>query len=82
MKHFFELIDKYVDFHLALAVVAILGTAASLYLQFSEANTEFDTLNASTYSVIRSRGRDMRDNVSINRELDDVDKSLDALILN
>ncbi len=79
MKHAWELIGKHVDFHFSLALIAIVGTAVSLYLQFSDAGTEFDTLNASMYSVIRSQGRDLRDNTSLNHELDEVGRSLDNL---
>ncbi len=79
MKYFLELISKHTDFHFALALIAILGTAVSLYLQFNEANTEFDTLNASMYAVVRSQGRDLRDNASLNHELDEVGRLLDNL---
>lgn len=82
MKHFFELIGKHVDFHFSLALVVIFGTAGSLYLQFNEANTELDTLNASTYSVVRSQKRDSMENASLNHELDELEKLLDTLILN
>ncbi|OGN01225.1 MAG: hypothetical protein A3I26_02080 [Candidatus Yanofskybacteria bacterium RIFCSPLOWO2_02_FULL_43_10] len=82
MKHISEFIDKHVDFNFALAIIAILGTAGSLYLQFSEANTEFDTLNASMHTVIRGQERGvLRENASINNELDELGKSLDMLIL-
>lgn len=82
MKHFIELIHKHIDFHFALAVIAIFGTAGFLSLQFNDANTEFDTLNASMYSVVKNQGNDLRANVSINYELDELEKSLDALIFN
>ena len=73
---------KHIDFHFALALIAIFGTAASLYLQFSTANTEFDTLNASMYSIVKNQGNDLRESTSINYELDEIEKSLDMLILN
>ncbi len=79
MNYFDELIGRHVDFHLALALVAIAGTAVSLYLQFSMASAEFETLNASIYSVVRSQSREARDNASLSRELDEVGKSLDGL---
>lgn len=82
MKHFTELIQKHVDFHLALAIIAIFGTAGFLSLQFNNANSEFDTLNASMYSVVKNQGLDLRENASLNYELDELEKSLDALILN
>ena len=79
MKYFSELIQKHIDFHFALALIAILGTAGSLYLQFGEANNEFDTLNASMYSVVRSEGIDFRENASLAHELDKLENSLDDL---
>ncbi len=79
MNYFDQLIGRHIDFHLALALIAIVGVATSLYLQFGEANTEFDTLNASMYSVVQSQGRDARDNASLNHELDELEKSLDNL---
>lgn len=82
MKHVWKLIGKHIDFHFVLALIAILGTAVSLYLQFNEANNEFDTLNASMYSVVQSRERDLRDDASLNHELDELEKSLDTLNLN
>mgnify|MGYP001592542664 CR=1 FL=1 len=82
MKHFLELIGKHIDFHFALALIAIFGTAGSLYLQFTDANTEFDTLNASIYSVVKNQGNDLRESASIKYELDQMEKSLDALNLN
>jgi len=77
-----ELIEKYVDFHFSLALIAILGTAGSLFLQFSEASNEFDTLNASMYSTVRNQGYNLRENTVLERELDEMEKSLDALNLN
>ena len=82
MKHFIELLEKHIDFHFALALIAIFGTAGSLYLQFSEANSEFETLNASAYSIFRSQGDDFKINVSLNQELEELEKSLDSLNLN
>jgi len=82
MKNIWEFIGKHIDFHFVLALIAILGTAGSLYLQFNEANTEFDTLNASMYSVVKNQGNDPRESASLNYELDELEKSLDALNLN
>lgn len=82
MKYIGELTGKHIDFHFALALIAIFGTAGSLYLQFNEANTEFDILNASMYSIVRNQGSDLRESASLNQELDELEKSLDALILN
>jgi hypothetical protein len=82
MKYLSELIDKHIDFNLVLTLIAILGTAGFVYLQFSDAKTEFEILNASTYSIIQSRGDDLRENISIKQELDELGKSLDDLNLN
>lgn len=82
MNRIFGLIERHVDFNFALAIIAILGTASSLYLQFNEAGSEFDALNASMYSVVRSQRNDLRETTSLNQELDELEKSLDALNLN
>ncbi len=82
MKYLADLLEKHIDFHFSLALIAIFGTAMSLYLQFSAANTEFDTLNASVYSVVKNQGNNLRENASLNYELDEIEKSLDALHLN
>ncbi len=84
MKHISESVKRYIDFHFALALVAILGTAGSLYLQFDNAGTEFDALNASvySYSVVRIHERDLMENESLDQELDELGRLLDALNLN
>ena len=82
MKYFSELVQKHIDFNFALAIIAILGTAGSLYIQFNEAGSEFDTLNASMYSVVINQGSDLRESSSVAHELDEMEKSLDALNLN
>ena len=82
MGYIGELIEKYIDFHFALALIAILGTAGALYFQLDEANTEFDTLNASMYSIVRNQESDFRENASFGQELDELEESLNALILN
>ncbi|GEM_PF-6961038 len=68
-----------IDFHFTLAIIVILGTAGSLYLQFNEADNEFDTLNGSMYSIVRSRGIDLKEDEFINHELDKLGESLNAL---
>ncbi len=82
MNNFLNLLEKHIDFHFALAIIAILGTAGSLALQFNEANSEFETLNASAYSIFRTQGSDLKENISLNQELDELEKSLDTLNLN
>lgn len=79
MKYLWELIDKHIDFHLALALVAILGTAGSLYLQFGQADLEFDALNSSIYSVAQGRDPDTKENSSLNSQLDQLEKQFEAL---
>lgn len=79
MKRFLDLLEKHIDFHFALALIAILGTATSLYLQFSEANNEFNTLSASMSSIVRSQGIDSKENMYLNQELNKLGESLDNL---
>lgn len=82
MNNFINLLEKHIDFHFALALIAILGTTGSLYIQFNEANSEFETLNASAYSIFRSQGSDLREDLYLSQELDELEKSLDELNLN
>ena len=82
MKDFAALLKKHIDFHFALALIAVFGTAASLFLQFSQANTEFDILNGSIYSVVRSRESDSEKDAVLHRELENLEKALDELNLN
>ena len=79
MKHIAELIGKHIDFHFTLALIAIFGVAGSLYLQFSEADTEFNILDASMSSVVKTQDRDLRESISINQDLNQLEKSLDGL---
>jgi len=81
MKHLFNLLEKHIDFNFTLALIAMFGTAASLYLQFSQANVEFDTLNGSMYSVVRNQESDLNENISLNQELDELEKSLSDINL-
>lgn len=80
MKYIGELIIKNVDFYFALALIAIFGTASSLYLQFAQANTEFDTLNALMYSTVQSqKTMDDRESATLHHQLDQLENELDAL---
>lgn len=82
MKYICNLLNEYIDFNFALALIAILGTAGSLYLQFAQASVEFETLNGSMYSIIRSqKTMDNRENDGLNQQLDQIEKELDALKL-
>lgn len=82
MNNFINLLEKHIDFHFALALIAIFGTACSLSLQFKDANSEFEILNASAYSIFQSQGSELKENASFSQELDELEKSLDALNLN
>ncbi len=82
LENFGKLIQKHIDFHFALALVAIFGTTASLYLQFSQADLDFDTLTSSIYSVVHSRDQDLRENISLNYQLDQLEKEFDQLDVN
>ena len=70
---------KHIDFHFTLALIAVFGIAGFLGIQLNNANAEFDTLNASMYSVVRSQERDLRENGSFEQELNELGKSLDDL---
>lgn len=83
MKNVFELIGKHIDFHFVLALIAIFGTAGSLYLQFAQADVEFETLNGSMYAVVRNQKTiDDREDAVLNRQIDQIENELDMLILN
>ncbi len=71
---------KYIDFHFALALVAILGTAASLSLQFNQANSEFEILAASAFTLVHSQENSgIKENVSLNQTLDQLEKEFSQL---
>ncbi len=72
---------KYIDFHFALALIAIFATAGSLYLELKEANSEFDILDASMYSVIQSQSFDNRESSTLINQLDQLEESLNDLKL-
>ena len=63
---------KHIDFHFVLALVAILATGGSLYLELNKANTEFEILNASTYSIVQGQSRDSMEDASMDLELDEL----------
>ena len=70
---------KELDFYFTLALVAILGVTGSLYLQFSNAGIEFDSLNGSMYSSVRSQDSDFRESSLIEIELDQLENDLGEL---
>lgn len=83
MKYFLGLLEKHIDFHFALALIAIFGTAGSLYLQFDEANVEFEILNGSMSSIIRNQKTiDNRESDVLNQQLDQIENELNSLNLN
>lgn len=82
MKHIGELIGRYVDFYFALVIITVLGTGGSLYLQFAQADVEFETLNGSMYSIVRSqKTMDERENAVLNHQLEQLKNELNALNL-
>lgn len=82
MKYIGEFLSEYVDFYFALALIAILGTAGSLYLQFGEANVEFETLNGSMYSIIRNqKTMDNRESDVLSQQLNQIENELNSLKL-
>lgn len=75
-----ELMSKHIDFHLALALVAVITVSGLVFLQFVQADTEFQTLNGLSYFTVR--GQDTIDNSEsavLNRELDKLENELEAL---
>ena len=83
MKNILEFVGKHVDFHFVLALVVIFGTAGSLYLQFAQANVEFEILNGSMSSVIRiQKTMADRESTVLNHQLEQIENELNALILN
>ena len=75
-------LQKFIDFHLALALVAIVGTAGSLYLEFARADIEFEALNASLYSVVRGNdSSEAKEGMLLSEEIDQLEMELDDLSL-
>lgn len=70
------------DFYFVLALVVILGTAGSLFLQFNYADIEFEALNASMYSIVHYRDTNSRESALIKIELDQLGNDLEELNLN
>ena len=81
MDYFDKLLQKHIDFHFALALVAIFGTAWSVYLQFGQANIEFDTLSGSMSSFVHNGDADSRENAALNQELNNLEQQLKELDL-
>lgn len=70
------------DFYFVLALIAIIGSAASLHLQMNEAGYEYDSLSSSMSPLIRSRGSaGINEVLRLERELDDLEHQLELLDL-
>ncbi len=71
------------DFHFTLAIIAIFGLAASIFLQIQEAGSEYEYLSSSMAPLVRSghNSRDINEAIKLNAELDDLEKELQMLDL-
>lgn len=74
MKH----IGEFIDFHFSLALIAVFGMTSFLYLQFDQADLEFDTLNSSIYSVVHGQDPDTKENITLNQQLDQLENEFEA----
>lgn len=72
---------KKLDFHFVLAMIAIFGSAASLYFQLQDAGYEYETLTSSMAPVIRdsNNASDINATIQLNQELNDLEVRLEAL---
>ena len=71
------------DFHFTLAMIAIFGLAASLFLQIQEAGSEYEYLSSSMAPLVRSGHdpRDINEALKLNAELDELELQLETLDL-
>ncbi len=71
------------DFHFTLAIIAIFGLAASLFLQMQEAGSEYEYLSGSMAPLVRSgqNSRDINEAIRLNAELDEFERQLEMLDL-
>ena len=71
------------DFNFALALIALVGSAMSLYLQFQEAGFEYEYLNSSMSPLVRSRNdaANINETLRLNQELDELEQQLETLDL-
>ena len=69
------------DFHFTLAIIAIFGSAASLFLQIQEAGSEYEYLSSSMAPLVRSghNSRDINEAIKLDAELDDLEHQLEML---
>jgi len=63
------------DFHFTLAMIAIFGSAASLFLQIQEAGSEYEYLSSSMAPLVRSGN----EAIKLDAELDDLEHQLEML---
>ncbi|MEX2033035.1 MAG: hypothetical protein WD889_00545 [Candidatus Colwellbacteria bacterium] len=66
------------DFYFILALVAILGSALSLFLQFQEAGYEHESLSSSMAPLLRNHNNatGINEIMKLNQELDDLESLL------
>ena len=71
------------DFYFVLAMVAIFGSTASLFLQIQEAGNEYEYLSSSMAPLVRSghNSRDINEAIKLNAELDELEHQLEMLDL-
>lgn len=71
------------DFYFTLAIIAIFGTTASLFLQLQEAGSEYEYLSSSMAPLVRSghNSRDINEAIKLNAELDELEHQLEMLDL-
>ncbi|MBI2068832.1 MAG: hypothetical protein HYT67_01875 [Candidatus Yanofskybacteria bacterium] len=71
------------DFYFALAMIAIFGSAASLFLQIQEAGSEYEYLSSSMAPLVRSGhgSRDINEVLKLDAELDELEQQLETLDL-
>lgn len=76
-------LDYEIDFHFVLAMIAILGSAASLFLQFQDASFEHESLTSSMLPIIRNKNEayNINETLLLNQELDKLEDELEALTL-
>ena len=72
------------DFYFVLAMVAIFGSTASLFLQIQEAGNEYEYLSSSMAPLVRSghNSRDINEAIKLNAELDELESQLEMLDMN
>lgn len=69
------------DFYFILAIIAIFGSAASVFLQFQEASYEYELLSSSLASLVRNRSGvgNINETLRLNEELNALELELESL---